>query len=49
MQTIIPSDGEIETPRKTSLPLEDFAKTLTEEGATVEVSTDPGRFVCNWI
>lgn len=48
-QTIIPTDGPVENPRTTKLPLDDFAKTLTDENFTVAVSTDPGRFVCNWI
>jgi len=31
------------------LPLQSIAETLQNSGYTVELSTDPGRFVCNWI
>uniref|UniRef100_A0A7S1SU77 Pyroglutamyl-peptidase I n=1 Tax=Tetraselmis chuii TaxID=63592 RepID=A0A7S1SU77_9CHLO len=35
--------------RQTTLPLDNVAARLKGRGHPVHVSTDPGRFVCNWI
>lgn len=47
-----PIDGEhtdLNTVCRTSLRLDHILDRLTEKGFDVEISTDAGRFVCNWV
>ncbi|XP_073041620.1 uncharacterized protein [Primulina eburnea] len=46
---IVPADGGVSRIRKTSLPIEDIAKSLAKMGYEVMTSDDAGRFVCNYV
>lgn len=48
LQPIDPSYGGITETRRTYLPLDALVHTLRQENFDVDVSTDAGRFVCNW-
>jgi hypothetical protein len=49
LQPIIPECGGIESFSLSSFDVELIQKNLLEKGFEVDVSTDPGRFVCNWL
>ncbi|XP_062210752.1 uncharacterized protein LOC133912161 isoform X1 [Phragmites australis] len=48
---IVPSDGSISRTRevKTTLPVNEFTKTLRKIGYDVMPSDDAGRFICNYV
>lgn len=49
LQPIDPSYGGIRETRRTHLPLDALVHNLRQEYYDVDVSTDAGRFVCNWL
>jgi hypothetical protein len=48
-QPIISSNTDLTHSLKSRLNLKNAANSLTAKGFQVILSTDPGRFVCNWI
>lgn len=45
---IDPDNGDITCSRHTSIPLVPLVDKLSEQGHSVSISSDAGRFVCNW-
>lgn len=48
-QLIVPEDKTLDHSLACPLPLQKIRDELVKLGYPVELSTDPGRFVCNWI
>lgn len=46
---IDPAFGALSATRHTRVPVGTLARRLCDQGFDVEVSTDAGRFVCNWL